>query len=152
MRTIKGEDQPVRYYGFQRICCYSISILYLVSLAELTWSQTSKDRFSHDEGHMYITTESMGQTDSKAVPNKLTNNEMESIVRARSTLSMSSLKTSSPYQGFNWSFLRQPMWLWYVLHTCVKIVLCLICLSWFFTSHQQSFSYKGTGLPGLNQY
>ena len=22
----------------------------------------------------------------------------------------------------------------------------------FFTSHQQSFSYKGTGLPGLNQY
>ena len=26
---------------------------------------------------------------------------------------------------------------------------CLIC---FFTSHQQSFSYKGTGLPGLNQY
>ena len=27
-----------------------------------------------------------------------------------------------------------------------------ICLIWFFTSHQQSFSYKGTGLPGLNQY
>ena len=26
------------------------------------------------------------------------------------------------------------------------------CLIWFFTSHQQSFSYKGTGLPGLNQY
>ena len=23
---------------------------------------------------------------------------------------------------------------------------------WFVTSHQQSFSYKGTGLPGLNQY
>ena len=23
---------------------------------------------------------------------------------------------------------------------------------WFFKSHQQSFSYKGTGLPGLNQY
>ena len=23
---------------------------------------------------------------------------------------------------------------------------------WFFTSHHQSFSYKGTGLPGLNQY
>ena len=22
----------------------------------------------------------------------------------------------------------------------------------FFTSHQQSFSYKGTGLPGLNQH
>ena len=26
------------------------------------------------------------------------------------------------------------------------------CLIWFFTSHQQSFIYKGTGLPGLNQY
>ena len=27
-----------------------------------------------------------------------------------------------------------------------------VCLIWFFTPHQQSFSYKGTGLPGLNQY
>ena len=27
-----------------------------------------------------------------------------------------------------------------------------ICLIWLFTSHQQYFSYKGTGLPGLNQY
>ena len=27
-----------------------------------------------------------------------------------------------------------------------------VCLIWFFTSHQQSFSYTGTGLPGLNQY
>ena len=27
-----------------------------------------------------------------------------------------------------------------------------VCLFWFFTSHQQSFSYIGTGLPGLNQY
>ena len=25
-----------------------------------------------------------------------------------------------------------------------------VCLIWFFTSHQQSFSYTGTGLPGLN--
>ena len=25
----------------------------------------------------------------------------------------------------------------------------LFCLIWFFMSHQQSFSYKGTGLPGL---
>ena len=23
---------------------------------------------------------------------------------------------------------------------------------WLFTSHQQSFSYKGTGLPGMSQY
>ena len=28
----------------------------------------------------------------------------------------------------------------------------LYCLIWFFTSHQQSFSWAGTGLPGLNQY
>ena len=27
-----------------------------------------------------------------------------------------------------------------------------VCLISFFTSHQQSFGYKGTGLPGLNQY
>ena len=27
-----------------------------------------------------------------------------------------------------------------------------VCLIWFLTSHQQSFSYVGTGLPGLNQY
>ena len=26
------------------------------------------------------------------------------------------------------------------------------CLFGFFKSHQQSFSYKGTGFPGLNQY
>ena len=26
------------------------------------------------------------------------------------------------------------------------------CLIWLFTSHQQSFSYVGTGLPGLNQH
>ena len=30
--------------------------------------------------------------------------------------------------------------------------VCLfVCLISFFTSHKQSFSYKGTGLPGLNQ-
>ena len=28
----------------------------------------------------------------------------------------------------------------------------MFCLIWFFTSHQQSFSYIGMGLPGLNQY
>ena len=27
-----------------------------------------------------------------------------------------------------------------------------VCLIWFFTSHQQSFCYTGTGLPGLYQY
>ena len=27
-----------------------------------------------------------------------------------------------------------------------------VCLIWFFTSHQRSFSYIGTVLPGLNQY
>ena len=30
--------------------------------------------------------------------------------------------------------------------------MALFCLIWVFTSHQQSFSYKGTGLPGLNKY
>ena len=29
---------------------------------------------------------------------------------------------------------------------------CLVCLICFFTSHQQSFSDKGTGHPWLNQY
>ena len=34
----------------------------------------------------------------------------------------------------------------------IFIMICLfVCLILFFTSHQQSFSYKGTGLPGLNQ-
>ena len=31
----------------------------------------------------------------------------------------------------------------------LDLFVCLIC---FFKSHQQSFSYLGTGLPGLNQY
>ena len=30
-------------------------------------------------------------------------------------------------------------------------VCLLVCLTWFFTSHQQSFSYVRTSLPGLNQ-
>ena len=33
----------------------------------------------------------------------------------------------------------------------LRLWLILFCLIWLFTSHQQSFSYKGTGLPGLNQ-
>ena len=28
----------------------------------------------------------------------------------------------------------------------------IFCFIWFFTFHQQSFSYLWTGLPGLNQY
>ena len=31
-------------------------------------------------------------------------------------------------------------------------IFTFVCLIWFLTSHQQSFSYVGTGLPGLNQY
>ena len=27
-----------------------------------------------------------------------------------------------------------------------------VCLIWFLTSQEQSISYVGTGLPGLNQY
>ena len=34
----------------------------------------------------------------------------------------------------------------------LRSYVLFVCLIWFFTSHQQSFSYKGTGLPGLNQY
>ena len=34
----------------------------------------------------------------------------------------------------------------------VEISYNYVCLIWFFTSHQQSFSWTGTGLPGLNQY
>ena len=50
----------------------------------------------------------------------------------------------------------------YIVYAAPPTVLCkflwyctgvyLFCLIWFFTSHQQSFSYIGTGLPGLNQY
>ena len=36
-----------------------------------------------------------------------------------------------------------------VVLTFMKILFCSIC---FFTSHQQSFSNIGTGLPRLNQY
>ena len=34
----------------------------------------------------------------------------------------------------------------------IKDDYLFVCLIWFFTSHQQSFSYTGMGLPGLNQY
>ena len=29
-------------------------------------------------------------------------------------------------------------------------IICFVCLIYFFTSDQQSFSYKGTGLPENN--
>ena len=38
---------------------------------------------------------------------------------------------------------------------CVErdVCVCLfVCLIWFFTSHQQSFSHIGSGFPGMNQY
>ena len=34
----------------------------------------------------------------------------------------------------------------------LKFFCLFVCLIWFFTSHQKSFSYKRTGLPWLNQY
>ena len=43
----------------------------------------------------------------------------------------------------------------WVLLRSVLLSLCQMvrfCLIWFFMSHQQSFSYIGTGLPGLNLY
>ena len=33
-----------------------------------------------------------------------------------------------------------------------SVLIWFFCLIWFLTFHQQSFSYKGTDLPGLNQY
>ena len=32
------------------------------------------------------------------------------------------------------------------------MIIMFVCLIRFFMSHQQSFSYIGTGLPGLNQF
>ena len=37
------------------------------------------------------------------------------------------------------------------MHAKLSSFFC-VCLIWSFTSHQQSFSYIGTGLPRLNQY
>ena len=39
---------------------------------------------------------------------------------------------------------------WMSMDGCRRMDLVGLIL--FFTSHQQSFSYKGTGLHGLNQY
>ena len=40
----------------------------------------------------------------------------------------------------------------YPVHSYYMAISCpfvlFVCLIWFFTSHQQSLSYKGTGLPG----
>ena len=44
------------------------------------------------------------------------------------------------------SFQSQQFCLWSILP------VLFVCLIWFFRSHQQSFSYIGTGLPRLNQY
>ena len=43
---------------------------------------------------------------------------------------------------------------WYRFYLPIFLVpgCSMYCLIWFFTSHQQSFSYIGTGLPGSNQY
>ena len=37
-------------------------------------------------------------------------------------------------------------------HEMISTVILLSSPDFFFTSHQQSFRYVGTGLPGLNQY
>ena len=37
------------------------------------------------------------------------------------------------------------------MHPCLEACRCRFCLIWFFMSHQQSFSYEGTGLPGLKE-
>ena len=38
----------------------------------------------------------------------------------------------------------------FIVKTNSTISGLFVCLIRLFTSHQQSFSYKGTGLPGLN--
>ena len=58
------------------------------------------------------------------------------------------------------SQLSRPWWACYMynkgkdhhLICCSLTEGLFVCLIWFFTSHQQSFSYKEMGLPGLNQY
>ena len=68
---------------------------------------------------------------------------------------------------------RAPAYGWLPLWVCIVVVVVVVyfykklyftgywtrdtryvlfCLIWFFASHQLSFSYKGTGLPGLNKY
>ena len=41
---------------------------------------------------------------------------------------------------------------WYIEKRNFFLGPLVIFFIWFFTSHQQYFSYKGTGIPGLNQY
>ena len=70
---------------------------------------------------------------------------------------------------------RAPSYCWWPLWVCVVVVVVVVvvvfykklyftgywtrdtryvlfCLIWFFASHQQSFSCKGMGLPGLNKF
>ena len=65
-----------------------------------------------------------------------------------------------PYFGYARSACSsEPSLLVDAISTKIENIVCwrpfivlFVCLIWFFTSHQQSFSYVGTGLPGLNQY
>ena len=69
---------------------------------------------------------------------------------------------------------RAPAYGWWPLWVCIFLVVVVVvnfykklyfigywirdtryvlfCLMWFFASHQQSFSFVGAGLPGLNKY
>ena len=59
---------------------------------------------------------------------------------------------------YSWPVLRKKNYILVIFHGRGRtpppfwIHVCLICLILFFMSHQQSFSYKGTGLLGLNKY
>ena len=58
------------------------------------------------------------------------------------------------YSAFNLFALKmtKTVKLYAVLAIWSAIWLKFVWLILFFTSHQQSFSYKGTGLPVLNKY
>ena len=64
--------------------------------------------------------------------------------------------TTEVYKTLYWWISECLLGCWFQPHLrhCVVSFVCLfVCLFvWFFTSHQQSFSYIETGLPGLNQY
>ena len=70
---------------------------------------------------------------------------IKSSLKCRSICSRHEKQTTFLGQKKNWPDKVK----WIKLHSPG---LWFVCLIWFFTSHQQSFSYIGTGLPGLNQY
>ena len=59
----------------------------------------------------------------------------------------SSTVSWTEFEGFLYIYIN-PL---YTNELFLRVWLIFVCLIWFFMSHQQSFSYVGTGLPRLNQ-